>query len=159
MWARLGLDDLRPRQLLAKRRHGRPDKIFIGAIERGFDFLGYHFGPDGQSVANRPSRISSPVQSGFTSKNRGRSMPPPGLGCTWSGGSGGRERGWPGRTSRRRTAPLPAKYPCGPPVGDTDHKRIPQKERVTQRGANKKKTPTIKTTCKSRNQQATPPIK
>ena len=28
-----------------------PDKTFIGRIERGFDFLGYHFGPDGLSVA------------------------------------------------------------------------------------------------------------
>ncbi len=28
-----------------------PDKTFIGRIERGFDFLGYHFGPAGLSVA------------------------------------------------------------------------------------------------------------
>ncbi len=28
-----------------------PDKTFIGRIERGFDFLGYHFGPDGLRVA------------------------------------------------------------------------------------------------------------
>ncbi len=31
----------------------RPDKTFIGRIERGFDFLGYHFGPDGLSVAKK----------------------------------------------------------------------------------------------------------
>ena len=30
-----------------------PDKTFIGRIEKGFDFLGYHFGPDGLSVAKR----------------------------------------------------------------------------------------------------------
>ena len=30
-----------------------PDKTFIGRIERGFDFLGYHFGPDGISVAKK----------------------------------------------------------------------------------------------------------
>ena len=30
-----------------------PDKTFIGRIERGFDFLGYHFGPDGLSVATK----------------------------------------------------------------------------------------------------------
>jgi hypothetical protein len=30
-----------------------PDKTFIGRIERGFDFLGYHFGPDGLSVAKK----------------------------------------------------------------------------------------------------------
>jgi hypothetical protein len=28
-----------------------PDKTFIGRIERGFDFLGYHFGQEGLSVA------------------------------------------------------------------------------------------------------------
>ncbi len=30
-----------------------PDKTFIGRIERGLDFLGYHFGPDGLSVAKK----------------------------------------------------------------------------------------------------------
>ena len=30
-----------------------PDKTFIGRIERGFDFLGYHFHPDGLSVAKK----------------------------------------------------------------------------------------------------------
>ncbi len=28
-----------------------PDKTFVGRTERGFDFLGYHFGPAGLSVA------------------------------------------------------------------------------------------------------------
>ena len=28
-----------------------PDKTFIGRTERGFDFLGYHFEPEGLSVA------------------------------------------------------------------------------------------------------------
>ena len=28
-----------------------PDKIFVGRTERGFDFLGYHFGPEGFTVA------------------------------------------------------------------------------------------------------------
>jgi hypothetical protein len=28
-----------------------PDKTFVGRIERGFDFLGYHFSPAGLSVA------------------------------------------------------------------------------------------------------------
>ncbi len=28
-----------------------PDKTFIGRIERGFDFLGYHFRPDRLSMA------------------------------------------------------------------------------------------------------------
>ncbi len=30
-----------------------PDKTFIGRIERGFDFLGYHFSPAGLSVAKK----------------------------------------------------------------------------------------------------------
>jgi hypothetical protein len=28
-----------------------PDKTFVGRTERGFDFLGYHFGPEGFTVA------------------------------------------------------------------------------------------------------------
>ena len=28
-----------------------PDKTFIGKTERGFDFLGYHFSPEGISIA------------------------------------------------------------------------------------------------------------
>ena len=32
------------------RLEKHPDKTFIGRIERGFDFLGYHFGPEGLSV-------------------------------------------------------------------------------------------------------------
>ena len=31
----------------------RPDKTFIGRIERGFDFLGCHFGRDGLSVTKK----------------------------------------------------------------------------------------------------------
>jgi len=27
-----------------------PDKTFIGRIERGFDFLGYHFSPPGMAT-------------------------------------------------------------------------------------------------------------
>lgn len=30
-----------------------PDKTFIGRIERGFDFLGYHFSPAGLAVAKQ----------------------------------------------------------------------------------------------------------
>ena len=30
-----------------------PDKTFIGPIEHGFDFLGYHFNPAGLTVANK----------------------------------------------------------------------------------------------------------
>ena len=30
-----------------------PDKTFVGRVDRGFDFLGYHFRPDGLSVAEK----------------------------------------------------------------------------------------------------------
>ncbi len=70
-----------------------PDKTFIGRIEKGFDFLGYHFGPEGLSVAARTFYGSSHVPSGFTSKSRGRLSPPPGSGCTCGVGSGGRVQG------------------------------------------------------------------
>jgi hypothetical protein len=33
-----------------------PDKTFIGRISKGFDFLGYHFGPDGLTVAKAIER-------------------------------------------------------------------------------------------------------
>ena len=36
---------------LGLERH--PDKTFIGRIERGFDFLGTHFGPEGLTMAAR----------------------------------------------------------------------------------------------------------
>jgi hypothetical protein len=36
---------------LAGEKH--PDKTFIGRIERGFDFLGYHFSPAGLAVAKK----------------------------------------------------------------------------------------------------------
>ena len=32
------------------------DKTFLGKIERGFDFLGYHFSPDGLSLAEKTVR-------------------------------------------------------------------------------------------------------
>jgi len=30
-----------------------PDKTFIGRVAKGFDFLGYHFGPKGLMVAKQ----------------------------------------------------------------------------------------------------------
>ncbi|MBI1875496.1 MAG: hypothetical protein HYS05_16630 [Acidobacteria bacterium] len=38
-------------QALGLEKH--PDKTFIGKIERGFDFLGYHFSPAGVAVAKQ----------------------------------------------------------------------------------------------------------
>ena len=35
------------------RLEKHPDKTFIGRIEKGFDFLGYHFSPVGFSMAEK----------------------------------------------------------------------------------------------------------
>ena len=35
------------------RRRNHPDKTFVGRIEKGFDFLGYHFRPEGLGVAEK----------------------------------------------------------------------------------------------------------
>jgi RNA-directed DNA polymerase len=36
------------------RLEKHPDKTFVGRIENGFDFLGYHFSPEGLQVADKP---------------------------------------------------------------------------------------------------------
>ena len=38
------------------RLENHPDKTFIGKVARGFDFLGYHFGPAGLAVARETIR-------------------------------------------------------------------------------------------------------
>ncbi len=40
----------------ALRLEKHPDKTFIGRIERGFDFLGYHFSRAGLTVAKQTAR-------------------------------------------------------------------------------------------------------
>ena len=47
-----------------------PDKTLIGRQERGFDFLGYHFKPDGCQLPVRVSKKSWSVSPGFMSKVR-----------------------------------------------------------------------------------------
>lgn len=39
------------RTLAGLKVEKHPDKTFIGRVERGFDFLGYHFSPGGLSIA------------------------------------------------------------------------------------------------------------
>lgn len=46
-----------------------PDKTFIGRIERGFDFLGYHLSCHGIAIASNKSPISFLVPTCFTSKS------------------------------------------------------------------------------------------
>ncbi len=61
---------------LALEQH--PDKTFIGYIKKGFDFLGYHFGPLGLTAANdtvkrfveRVIRLYEREQEGVLSKPR-----------------------------------------------------------------------------------------
>ncbi len=38
-----------------------PDKTFVGRTERGFDFLDYHFGPEGLTGYNPGGRRAEPV--------------------------------------------------------------------------------------------------
>jgi hypothetical protein len=49
-------------------RDAVPDKAFIGRIERGFDFLGYYFGPEGLTVAARnvETFVARPTRSSQT---------------------------------------------------------------------------------------------
>jgi hypothetical protein len=46
------------------RLEKHPDKTFIGRIEKGFDFPGYHFSPEGLSVAAKTIEdfVSRPVR-------------------------------------------------------------------------------------------------
>ncbi len=44
---------------LATSGNSRSDKTFIGRIEKGFDFLGYHFGPDGLCVAKKTGKFDA----------------------------------------------------------------------------------------------------
>ena len=40
-----------------------PGKTFIGRIEKGFDWLGYHLCPNGLRLAAKPSTIFRPYDS------------------------------------------------------------------------------------------------
>ena len=67
----------------------KPDKTFIGRIGKGFDFLGYHFGPEGLTV---PANTFEPFVARairLYEQEPGGLSPPPGLGCTCGVGPGG----------------------------------------------------------------------
>jgi RNA-directed DNA polymerase len=49
----------------------QPEKIFIGRIERGFDFLRHHFRQAGLPWPKRRLSVSLNVRTGFMSKSRG----------------------------------------------------------------------------------------
>ena len=66
-----------------------PDKTFIGRIERGFDFLGYHFSRQGLAVAKQTMANFIEKASRLYEQEGGRFQPPRRLRCTSSVGSGG----------------------------------------------------------------------
>jgi len=54
-------------------------RSFVRRIERGFDFLGYHFGPDGRSVAKKTIENFVALAIRLYEQEPGEVMPPPGL--------------------------------------------------------------------------------
>ena len=57
-----------------------PDKTFIGKTERGFDFLGYHFGPEGLDIAQKT--LDNFVERAIRLYEQGRVEP---YSSTWLG--------------------------------------------------------------------------
>ncbi|MEE9184626.1 MAG: hypothetical protein V3U39_09155 [Acidimicrobiia bacterium] len=66
-----------------------PDKTFIGRIEKGFDFLGCHFAPDGLCVAKKTVEQFVARAARLYEQERERPEGPSALGCTCGAGSGG----------------------------------------------------------------------
>lgn len=54
----------------ALRLKQHPDKTFIGRIERGFDFLGYHFSRGPMGLATKTMTICDDNGTGFMSEGR-----------------------------------------------------------------------------------------
>jgi len=65
------------------------DKTFIGRIEKGFDFLGYHFSPEGLSMAEKTIEKFLARAVRLYEQERREPSGSPGLDCTWNVGSGG----------------------------------------------------------------------
>ena len=66
-----------------------PDKTFIGKIERGFDFLGYHFSPAGLTVAKQTIANFIAKASRLYEQERRTVSAVSRLRCTSSNGSNG----------------------------------------------------------------------
>ncbi len=99
--------------LRSLRLEKHPDKTFIGKIERGFDFLGYHFSRDGLRVAK--ATIQKFVERATRLYEQGRERPdgPSMLGAyvrRWNG----RLKGGMGdlAVSIPWTQPSPPRDPC-----------------------------------------------
>ena len=76
--------------LASLRLEKHPDKTFIGRIEKGFDFLGYHFGPDGLRAAKATIQKFAERAFRLMSKSGRDQNVPPCLGCMSGAGSAGR---------------------------------------------------------------------
>ena len=59
--------------LSSLRLEKHPDKTYIGRIEKGFDFLGYHFGPEGLSMAEETWKKFVERATRLYEQERGRS--------------------------------------------------------------------------------------
>jgi hypothetical protein len=70
------------------------DKTFIGKIERGLDFLGYHFDPTGLTVAKKTIADFIEHALGFMSKSATRVLRSLRSRFTRDGGCVGRAVGW-----------------------------------------------------------------
>jgi hypothetical protein len=83
------LEGRQPTRLGALSLEKHPDKTFIGRIERGFDFLGYHFSPAGPSVAK--TAITNFIEKASRLHEQERSAVSAGLRlrCTSGDGSDG----------------------------------------------------------------------
>ena len=64
-----------------------PDKTFIGRIERGFDFLSYHFSPAGLTVAAKTVTNFIEKASRLREQKSARLQPARHSRCTSGGGA------------------------------------------------------------------------
>ena len=71
------------------RLEKHPEKTFIGRIERGFDFLGHHFGAKGLTAARETLNRFVSRATRLYEQEPGEPYGSPGLGCTLNVGFGG----------------------------------------------------------------------
>lgn len=71
------------------RLEKHPEKTFVGQIEKGFDFLGYHVSPDGLSVAEKTIEKFLARATRLYEREQEEPFGSSCLDCTCSGGSCG----------------------------------------------------------------------
>jgi hypothetical protein len=82
-----------------------PAKTSIGRIARGFDFLGYHFAPEGLSVAKATLGKFVERAARLYEQGLGGTQAPPGSGGTCAVGCSGSGRGWARRSAQLMARP------------------------------------------------------